>query len=136
MTRQERRRLEREKNTTYNVSSTQLKQLQEEAFKEAYEQVERKQHNLINAKAKESTRDAFLLMLYLPLWVNRNHLGFGKKRMLSYVEKLVEAFNDWEDGLFSLTDIIDTIEEETGFILEVEPDMYEKETKITLKKND
>ena len=136
MTRQERRRLERQKNTTYNVSSTQIRQIQQEAFKEAYTEIEKRQHDLINAKAKESTRDAFLLMLYLPLWVNRNHLGFGKKRILSYVEKLIEAFNDWEDGLFSLEDIIDTIEEETGFILEVDPDMYEKETKITLKKND
>lgn len=63
------------------------------------------------AKASEQ---AFLLMFGLPVMVLRDKWGFGKTRLLRFVEQVMELQRDVLDDRLSIEDVHRALEDELG----------------------
>lgn len=98
MGRSERRRAEREQRKaqkTYNITQGQLGKIKKQATDEAIE-------------------IAFILMLGLPLMALRDKFSFGKIRLERFSDAVLDLYESFYDGYFTLDDIRKTIYEETG----------------------
>lgn len=124
MNRQQIRREQRKRDVSYSMTAESIHRVQEEAYKKAREELQ--------AKRKEDIIKSFEMTLCVFMLYLRDSLGFGKKRLEGAMEKIVNIFNDWSAGLFSVSDVLDSIEEETGFKLCFDTDF--KDRKIKLKK--
>lgn len=97
MNRAERRREGRRgaQTPTYNLTFPEIEALKKDATREAVEQM-------------------WILMMGFPLLVLHDHYGFGKKRLSDFVDKLIDTYKDYDDGYFTLQELLDVIETEGG----------------------
>ena len=82
--------------------------------------------NMKEAAEEAAFKHLLAVMFFLPLWVCRNKLGFGKKRLIQFQDWLFETYHNVEDGWFDFNDIAATIEEETGVKVIRQLSDYEK----------
>ena len=87
MTRQQRRRMERQKQTTYSLTPEQLMVLNTQAYNKVNEEFSKGW----NDKKKELFHEAFAQFISVALLTARDHLGFGETRLRRFAEKLVEV---------------------------------------------
>lgn len=102
MNREKRRKAKNNKKVaTYNFSIDQIQKIKEDA-----------------------TNDAIKLMIvcemYISIMVLRDEFGFGKKRIEHFANAHNELLDSLQKDYLSYTDMMDTIEEETGFRYELE----------------
>lgn len=129
MTRQERRRLERNKNTTYNMSASQLASIAAQGEKEAFRIMRDGLNQELKEEAKEATLKAFQQTFYIPLLVLRN-LGWGKVRLKRFAENMIDQMEMFEENYFNSNDVREMIKEETGLNLSFELDHKNKRSTI------
>lgn len=121
MNRAERRRqekAEKKKTATLNLTADQFEQFKRE-------------------QSRRTAFTALTLMLGIPLMVLRDHHGFGKKRLETFVENCIELFDSFDKGYFTFEDIQKTIYKETGVKITETADKYyfEKGSEIKWTKN-
>lgn len=96
MNRKERRKQGvKQKTPTYNLSKDQIEAVKQKAVMEA-------------------SKQAFILMLGIPLIVMRDEFGFGKKRLERFIDRAIDQYDSFDKGYITLDDLINTIFEETG----------------------
>ena len=115
MTRQERRRKKRQKQTTYSLTPEQIIAYQEKADKKAKEDF----FANWNEKKKELVHETFAQFIAVALLTARDHLGFGEVRLKRFAQKLVEVYNDWDNHTFTSEDIFEALKDETGLDLKL-----------------
>ncbi len=101
LTRAEKRRAEKVKTATYNLTKEQIDNIKREAVDEA-------------------TLIAMKLLIGLPIMANRDLFGHGKKRLEQLANKIFYLFDSYEKGYISMEDIDKTILEETGMTISQE----------------
>ncbi len=74
--------------------------------------------NLKIETAKEAVNQSFTLMMGLPLMALRDEFGFGTERLKRFSDKLLDVYDSFDKGFFTLEDVKKTIYEETGVIVE------------------
>ena len=67
--------------------------------------------------ANKVAEEVLILTLGLPIMALRDEFGFGRQRLERFMEKTIEIYEDYQNGLFTLQEVKDTIEAETGFII-------------------
>lgn len=73
----------------------------------------------IEAIKMKASEQAFILMLGLPVMVLHDKWGWRRRhRLPRFMDQVLELYDSFDKGLISLTDIIKTVEEETGIRLE------------------
>ena len=110
LSRQQRRQAERcaqKGETVYMLKESDIRKMKEAAEEVAFKRL-------------------LAVMFFLPLWVCRNKMGFGKKRMMQFQDWLFEAYHNIEEGWFDFNDIAETIEDETGVKIIRQLKDYEK----------
>lgn len=98
MNRQQRRRLERKekkKTKVYQINKEQLENIRLQFTKEALEVL-------------------FKMEIALPLLALHDQFGFGKKRLLTFMNKYKTLFQAYLDKEITLEEIEQVLEEETG----------------------
>ena len=76
-----------------------------------------RQSDLEAAKQKAAQKAidaAFILMLSIPVMVMRDKYGWGKKRLPEFMDYVVDLYDGFNRGYFTLDDLIDVIRKETG----------------------
>lgn len=96
MSRAEYRRTKHQKTPTYNLTR---------------EQIERIKHEATEQAAVEAT----ILMMGIPCLVLRDLEGYGRKRFERFMDKSLFWLKSVHDGEVTLTEILKTIEDETGY---------------------
>lgn len=132
MTRQQRRRKEREKNTTYNLTASQLASIQTECERKAYREVKDCLNQTLKAEGERLTLQAFEQTFYLPLLVLRNN-GWGKVRLKRFAEEMIDQWAYFEDGEINHHDIKSVIKEETGLDVDFKLNFKDKKARIEVK---
>lgn len=84
---------------TYTLNELQIQKLKNDAVTTAIEKAQ-------------------VVVLYNTLLVLRDEYGFGKKRLESFTEQWFELLDGVQEGFLDFKDMIDTIEDETGFKIE------------------
>ena len=98
MNRQQRRNQLRQSvkpDKVYNIKTGDVQKMKDDATREASEQ-------------------AFVLMFGLPVMVLRDKWGFGKTRLLRFIEQVMELENDVLDGRLTIEDVHRALETEIG----------------------
>ena len=113
MTRQERRRKARKKNTTYTMTAEQLASIAAEGEKQAFRTMRDGLNQQLNEEGKRLTLQAFQQTFYIPLLVLRNE-GWGKVRLKRFAEAMVDQMEMFEEDYFNSKDVKEMIKEETG----------------------
>lgn len=85
---------------------------------------EYKYQSLVNGIKQEAIDLSLLIMYYNSLLVLRDEFGFGKKRLERFMDKAVEMLVDVSDERLDYQDMIETIEEETGYKITIPPRKY------------
>lgn len=98
MTRQQKRRLEREASKRGKQVTLTIGQLED----------------LKKQLAKDVSYKSLVLMLALPLTVLRDKYGFGKKRLTAFLWECINLYDSTERGYLSFDDMQAIIAEETG----------------------
>ena len=129
MTRQERRRKQRQKNTTYNMTASQLASIAAEGEKQAYRIMRDGLNQQLSEEAKRLTLQAFQQTFYVPLLVLRNE-GWGKVRLKRFAEAMIEQMEMFEEEYFNSNDVREMIKEETGIDLRFKLDFKNKKSSI------
>ena len=129
MTRQERRRKARKKNTTYTMTAEQLASIAAEGEKQAFRTMRDGLNQQLNEEGKRLTLQAFQQTFYIPLLVLRNE-GWGKVRLKRFAEAMVDQMEMFEEDYFNSKDIKEMIKEETGLTLSFELDHKNKRSTI------
>ena len=129
MTRQERRRKQRKKNTTYNMTASQLASIAAEGEKQAYRIMRDGLNQQLSEEAKRLTLQAFQQTFYVPLLVLRNE-GWGKVRLKRFAEAMIEQMEMFEEEYFNSNDVREMIKEETGIDLRFKLDFKNKKSSI------
>lgn len=70
--------------------------------------------NIVTKAREDAVVQMWTMMMGFPLLVLRDHYGFGRKRLTDFMAYLVTTYNDFQEGYFSLNDLIDVICEEGG----------------------
>ena len=65
----------------------------------------------------EAVEKAFILMIGIPSLVLRDNFGFGKGRLGTFGDKVLELYEAFNTGVLTLDDINRTIEDETGIVI-------------------
>lgn len=106
MNRAERRRADRDKGkktATYNLSEDQIQEIKKKAVDEAVD-------------------TAFILMLALPVMVlHDKYAKLMKKdtRLINFMDEILELYDSYNKGYFTIEDLVNTIYEETGVKIDV-----------------
>ena len=130
MTRQERRRLERKKNTTYNMTAEQLATIAAEGEKQALRTMQDGLNQELKEEGKRLTLMAYQQTFFIPLLVLRNE-GWGKVRLKRFAENMIDQLEMLEEDYFKAKDVQEMIKEETG--LDLSFDLNFKNQKATIK---
>lgn len=99
LTREQRRRIEREKlsgEATYTLTRAQIDKIKDDATQRALHQ-------------------AFRMMIAFPVMAVRNQYGFQSKAIKRMVDDIFKFYHDYENGFITLEDIDDIIKHETGY---------------------
>ena len=99
LTREQRRRLEREKvsgEATYTLTRAQIDKIKDDA-------------------TQRELRQAFRMMIAFPVIAVRNQYGFQSKAIKRMVDDIFKFYHDYENGFITLEDIDDIIKHETGY---------------------
>lgn len=115
--------MRKNKQTTYNLSQDSIRTIQQQAYEEARRE--------FSKKRKDDLVESFAMTLSIFMLFLRDEYKFGEKRIARAVEKFVELHNDWSAGSFNTDDVIEAIEDETGYKLEFNLDLNNR--KINLK---
>lgn len=132
MTRQERRRKQRKKNTTYNMTAEQLASIAAEGEMKALRTMRDGINQELKEEAKELTLQAFQQTFYIPLLVLRN-AGWGKVRLKRFAEDMVDQMEMFEEKYFNARDVKEMIREETGLSLSFELDYKNQRSTIKVE---
>ena len=130
MNRQARRRTNRKKPTTYNISSEQIATMNFNSQKAAYKDLKNDLNGILKEEGRRCTLEAFKQTFYIPLLVLRNE-GWGKVRLARFAENMIKQLEFFEDNAFTANDIKEMIKDETGIELEFQLDF--KNQKSTIK---
>ena len=101
LSREERRRLERDakkSQAVYTLTAAQIEKIKKDATMEA-------------------TKKAFLMMMGFPLLTLRDKFGFGKARLSRFTSHMLDMYEAYEMDYVDLADLDRTIMEETGVTL-------------------
>lgn len=125
MNRQQRRRLKRKESklANYNITSEQLATMGSLYEAQTKEELEKKFYDILC----EEQLLVYERALYIPLLVLRN-MGWGKKRLSEFAHAMCEQVESLGQGYFKIQDIKDTIQEETGVLI----DFSAHETRLTI----
>lgn len=97
MNRKQRRRLgEKGKVKTYNVNAEQLEAIKQQVTDNAVDRM-------------------VIVQMYISLMVLRDYEGWGKKRLERFTDRCMDMLDSVDKGYLDYLDMINTIEEETGY---------------------
>lgn len=131
MTRQQRRRNKRKKDTTYNLTAAQISSMAAEAENKAYNRMKNGLNQQIKDEGRDLTLQAFQQTFYIPLLVLRNE-GWGKIRLKRFAEAMIEQVEMFEEKYFNSKDVEEMIKDETGIDLKFELDFKNQRSTIKL----
>lgn len=130
MNRQELRRKQRQKNTTYTMTAEQLATIAAEGEKQAYQTMKDGLNQQLLEEGKRLTLQAYQQTFFIPLLVLRNE-GWGKVRLKRFAQSMIDQMEMLEEDYFSSKDVQEMIKEETGLDLRFDLDF--KNQKSTIK---
>ena len=134
MNRQARRRTNRKKQTTYNISSEQIATMNFNSQKAAYNDLKNDLNGILKEEGRRCTLEAFKQTFYIPLLVLRNE-GWGKTRLTRFAENMIKQFEMFEEHFYSAKDVQEMIKDECGINLEFELDFKNQKSTIKVVKD-
>lgn len=100
MNRAERRRLQRsDRDGVINIKQSDIQKIKQDATDKA-------------------VRQAFTMMMHVPLIVLRDKYGFGAKRLDAFMNYMLDSFDSIERQYVNFEDLKQALEEETGIRVE------------------
>lgn len=132
MNRQERRRNNRKKNTTYNLTPEQIASITRDSEKKVIDAVKDDIRKVQKEEVKELVVQALTHTFYIPLLTLRN-MGWGKKRLERFANKLIEQWDYFDEGAFTAEDIREVIIDETGINIVFNVDYKNQKINVNVK---
>lgn len=93
--RQQKRKKDKQKTKTYNMTLEQIAEIKAKALDDAM-------------------RSVFVCTLGIPLIALRDEFGYGKKRLEKFTRKVMDIYDSVEGGYVTLEDLANAILKETG----------------------
>lgn len=132
MTRQERRRKARKKNTTYTMTAEQLATIAAEGEKQALRTMQDGLNQELKEEGKRLTLQAFQQTFYIPLLILRNE-GWGRKRLKRFADKMVEQIDMFEDKYYTSEDVREMLKKEAGIDIKFKLDFKNQKSNIKVE---